>query len=107
MAAECAYHCPKTQSQFPRDRPQTQSLFPQSVHVLPVEDSLRSPDRPAHAVLGWVLGCALVYSALFGTGNFLYGKTWQGIACMVPFALSAAGLVWVLNRMFREERAEP
>ncbi len=71
------------------------------------EDLPRSPDRPAHAVLGWVLGCALVYSALFGTGNFLYGKTWQGVACLVPFALSAAGLVWVLNRMFREERAEP
>jgi Na+/proline symporter len=34
-----------------------------------------SPDSLPHSLLGWVLGCLFIYSALFGTGSFIYGRT--------------------------------
>ncbi|HOX25016.1 MAG TPA: Na+:solute symporter [Candidatus Krumholzibacteria bacterium] len=40
------------------------------------------------ALLGWSLGCLVVYAALFGTGNLLFGRTGAGVAM---FALAAAG----------------
>src|SRR5262249_17177984 len=33
-----------------------------------------SPDSLSRQLLGWVLGCLLVYSALFGAGRVLYGE---------------------------------
>ena len=36
--------------------------------------SSASPDSLPQALLGWMLGCTFVYSALFGTGSFLYGR---------------------------------
>ncbi len=59
-----------------------------------------SPDSLPHAFLGSMLGCALVYAALFGTGAFLYGRTAQGTVCLAVFLASAGGLVWLLPRMF-------
>ena len=51
-----------------------------------------SPDSIAQSVLGWVLGCTLVYAALFGTGSFLYGRTTQGWVWLALFVASAIGL---------------
>jgi hypothetical protein len=62
-----------------------------------------SPDSLPHCLLGWVLGCALVYSALFGVGCFLYGKTPQGVVCLVVFLASAGGLAWLLPRLLGEK----
>jgi len=59
-----------------------------------------SPDSLPHCLLGWILGCLLVYSALFGTGSFLYGKTAQGIVWLIAFLISAAGLAWLLPKIF-------
>jgi Na+/proline symporter len=59
-----------------------------------------SPDSLPHCLLGWVLGCVLVYSALFGTGSFLYGKTAQGVVWLIAFLISAGGLAWLLPRIF-------
>ena len=47
----------------------------------------------------WFLGCALVYSALFGTGFLLYGQTMTGIFNMVVAAVSGWGLFRVLPRV--------
>ena len=58
-----------------------------------------SPDSLPHCLLGWVLGCVLVYTALFGTGSLLYGRTGQGIVCLIPCALSAAGLIWLMPKI--------
>jgi len=59
-----------------------------------------APDSIAQALLGWAMGCLLVYSALFGTGSFLYGKTSQGIFWVVMFVLSAAGLIRLVPRLW-------
>ena len=60
-----------------------------------------SGDSMANSLLGWVLGCLLVYSALFGTGSFIYGRTAQGLVWLAAFVVSTAGLAWLLPRMWR------
>ncbi|HWA59046.1 MAG TPA: sodium:solute symporter family protein [Gemmatimonadales bacterium] len=59
-----------------------------------------SPDSLAQSLLGWVLGIAFVYSALFGTGSFLYGREAQGFVWLVVFLVSGAGLVRLVPRMW-------
>ena len=59
-----------------------------------------SPDSMAGSLLGWVLGCLFVYSALFGTGSFLYGRTAQGMMWLVVFVTTGAGLARLLPRLW-------
>jgi SSS family solute:Na+ symporter len=59
-----------------------------------------SPDRLAESLLGWTLGCAFVYAALFGTGSFLYGKSAQGLFWSLIFVASLFGLSRVLPRIW-------
>ena len=56
-----------------------------------------SPDSPAQAIAGWVLGCLFVYAALFGTGSLLYGRMPQFYAWLVLFVVSGAGMWRVLR----------
>jgi len=58
-----------------------------------------APDSLAQGVLGWVCGCAFVYSALFGAGSLLYGNVPQFLAWLAVFAVSAIG-VWRTLRGF-------
>ncbi len=62
-----------------------------------------SPDSVAHGFLGWIMGCTLVYSAMFGTGSFLYGRVLNGVACLVPFLISAGFLIWLLPKYFSKK----
>ena len=64
-----------------------------------------SPDSLSQNLLGWTLGCLFVYSALFGTGSFLYGKTGLGLAWLVVFVGSGAGLVGLVPRLWPREPA--
>ena len=61
------------------------------------------PDAPVEsltpAFLGWFLGCAAVYSALFETGYLLYGQTLPGVICLMLFAAASWGLLRVLPRV--------
>jgi hypothetical protein len=52
-----------------------------------------APDSLAHALMGWVAGCTFVYSALFGTGSYIYGQTAQALVWTVVFVVSGAVLV--------------
>jgi hypothetical protein len=61
----------------------------------PVREEARgpgSPDSLGVAALASVLGCAFIYSALFGTGSLLYGHTPQALVWGAVFAMSGAGL---------------
>ena len=49
------------------------------------------------AMLGWVLGCSFVYSALFGTGSFLYGRMPQFYVCLAVFLTSGFFMQRVLS----------
>jgi solute:Na+ symporter, SSS family len=54
-----------------------------------------SPDSLPMALLGWLLGCTAVYSALFGAGSMLYGRLPQGLVFLGVFAASS----WWLARL--------
>jgi Na+/proline symporter len=56
------------------------------------------------ALLGWVLGCIFVYSALFGAGALLYGQWWQGGLCITVAAGAGIGLVLTLSRIWSDQR---
>ncbi len=60
-----------------------------------------SPDSMSLALLGWVLGCAFVYAALFGTGSFLFGNTAQGMMWLAVFLISGVGLLRTVSRLWR------
>jgi Na+/proline symporter len=51
------------------------------------------------ALLSWVLGCVVVYAALFGTGYFLYGEPMLGTIFMVVVVLAAAGVFRNLRKV--------
>jgi SSS family solute:Na+ symporter len=59
-----------------------------------------SPDSLAHSFLGWVLGCLFVYSALFGAGSFLYGRTGPGLVWLVVFLGSGGWLLRLVRTMW-------
>jgi len=60
-----------------------------------------SPDSLPHALIGWVCGCAFVYSALFGTGSLLYGQLPQFGFWLVVFLASGFGVWRVLRGFWR------
>jgi len=60
-----------------------------------------SPDSIAQQLLGWVLGVACVYGALFGAGSFLFGAPTQGWVWTAIFVVSGVGLLRVVPRMWR------
>ncbi|MDA1082051.1 MAG: Na+:solute symporter [Gemmatimonadetes bacterium] len=66
-----------------------------------------APDSLPQAMLGWVLGCTFVYSALFGTGSFLYGRMPQAAMWSVVFALSGFALQRVLRGFWAAPKAAP
>jgi Na+/proline symporter len=69
----------------------------QRVGTTSVEDSL------PQAMLGWVLGCAFVYSGLFGVGSLLYGRMPQFGMWLVVFVVSGVGLARVLRGFWTPE----
>jgi SSS family solute:Na+ symporter len=64
-----------------------------------------SADSLPQMLLGWVLGCAFIYAALFGSGSFLYGKVAQGTVWLVVFVVSGAWLARLLRRRSPERGA--
>lgn len=60
-----------------------------------------SPDSLPQAMLGWMLGCTFIYSALFGTGSLLYGHIGQGVVFIILFAVSGVGLLRLVPRMWQ------
>jgi SSS family solute:Na+ symporter len=64
-----------------------------------------SLDSVPQMLLGWTLGCAFVYAALFGAGSFLYGRTAQGLVWLAILLVSGVGLARLLPRLWA--RAQP
>jgi Na+/proline symporter len=60
-----------------------------------------SLDSLPQAMLGWIFGCAFVYSALFGTGSLLYGQMPQFFVWLVVLVGSAVGGLRVLRGFWR------
>jgi Na+/proline symporter len=56
-------------------------------------------DNLAAGLLAWFLGCLTVYSALFGTGYFLYGERVLAMVCFAVLAVAIMGLFRTLPRV--------
>ena len=59
-----------------------------------------SADSLPQAFLGWALGVAFIYAALFGVGTFLYGHLSQALVWLVIFVVSGTGLLRVVPRLW-------
>jgi len=70
--------------------------------VIGPEEVTGRRDDLSLALLGWVFGCAFVYSALFGTGALLYGQPLQATVCLAVTVAAAVGLSRVVPRIWRE-----
>jgi Na+/proline symporter len=64
-----------------------------------------TPDSLPQAMIGWVLGCTFVYSALFGVGSLLYGRTGQGMIFVAVCIVSGIGVLRVLRGFWIENEA--
>ena len=52
------------------------------------------------AMLGWVSGTVLIWSALFTVGNFLYGRLGYAYALLAVSIISCVGLISVIKRLW-------
>ncbi|HTY36328.1 MAG TPA: sodium:solute symporter family protein [Bacteroidota bacterium] len=52
------------------------------------------------ALLGWVAGCAAIWSALFTVGNYLYGRMNTALLLLGVFIVSGAALIHVINTLW-------
>ena len=82
---------------YERVRPSGPGWAPVRAAAAPGEPT----DSLAEAALGWVLGCVLVYAALFGVGSALYGRWPQAAVWGVAGLVSAIGLARLLPRLWR------
>ena len=53
------------------------------------------------ALLGWLSGCVMIWSALFAVGNWLYGRMNYAAVLALVFAVSGTFVIRVVNRLWR------
>ena len=59
-------------------------------------------DHMPLALLGWVAGCATIWSALFTVGNLLYGRTGAALGLAAVFVVSGLALVSVMRTLWTD-----
>jgi solute:Na+ symporter, SSS family len=57
-------------------------------------------DNIPAALLGWVAGCTMIWSALFTVGNYLYGRMTIALILFVIFLFSAFVTIGVVRRLW-------
>jgi solute:Na+ symporter, SSS family len=57
------------------------------------------------ALLGWVAGCAMIWSSLFTVGNILYGRWGYALALGAVFLISGLVVLYVINRLWTSPSA--
>jgi SSS family solute:Na+ symporter len=58
------------------------------------------------ALLGWVAGCTMIWSALFTVGNVLYGRRSLAMFLFATFVVSGTALIYVVQRLWSGGKAE-
>ncbi len=64
------------------------------------EEAAAHGDNIPAALLGWVMGCTVIWSSLFTLGNFLYGRTEYGFALLFVFLFSGVILLKVVSKLW-------
>ncbi|MGH9408461.1 MAG: Na+:solute symporter, partial [Vicinamibacterales bacterium] len=67
--------------------------------VSAAEAALHSDDL-VKATVGWISGCLTIWSSLFATGEFLYGRTPQAVVLTAIFVVSGSVLIYVVNTLW-------
>lgn len=67
--------------------------------VSAAEAALHS-DHLGKATIGWISGCLTIWSSLFATGEFLYGRTRPGLVLSAVFVVSGSVLLYVVNTLW-------
>jgi Na+/proline symporter len=62
-------------------------------------------DNIPMALVGWVAGCAAIWSSLFTVGNLLYGRMSTALALFVVFVISSLVLVRIVRTLWTESAA--
>ena len=71
------------------------------------EEAVAHSDSIPWAMVGWVAGCATIWSALFVVGNFLYGRWNYTIALSAVFIVSGIILLKVINKLWTTSSDAP
>ena len=53
------------------------------------------------ALVGWLSGCTMIWSALFTVGNVLYGRTHYALGLFAVFVVSGLVVIRVVQRLWR------
>jgi SSS family solute:Na+ symporter len=53
------------------------------------------------SLVGWIMGCMMIWSALFTVGNFLYGRTNYALALGAVFVVSGSIVIRVVQRLWK------
>ena len=64
------------------------------------EEAAKTGDSIPLALVGWVTGCAMIWSSLFTVGNFLYGRYDYALALGAVFVVSGIILLKVVNKLW-------
>jgi uncharacterized iron-regulated membrane protein len=59
------------------------------------------------ATLGWISGCATIWSSLFAIGNFLYGRMELAWMLTGVFLVSGTVLLLVINHLWTNKPVQP
>ncbi|MEI6666833.1 MAG: sodium:solute symporter family protein [Acidobacteriota bacterium] len=68
---------------------------------LPPDDRHDDRDNIPLALVGWVTGCTMIWSALFTVGNYLYGRNQMALFLLATFCVSGAILIRIVRRLWR------
>jgi hypothetical protein len=61
-------------------------------------------DHMGIAALGWIAGCAVIWSSLFAIGNFLYGRMALAAILTTIFVVSGVTLLYVIRHLWDKTR---
>ena len=71
---------------------------------IPTETVTASSQNIPLALLGWVAGCTVIFSALFAVGNFLYSRMNYAFLLLGVFILSGMILLYVVKRLWSDRQ---
>ncbi len=70
-----------------------------------IEEARATGQNIPLGLLGWVAGCAVIWSALFTVGNLLYGRQGYALMLLAVFIFSGLVLLRVINRVWGSSKA--
>jgi hypothetical protein len=85
---------------YKKVRPIGPGWGPIRAEIGPSDDAGADRENIPLALLGWVAGCTVIWSALFTVGNYLYGRMLYGHVLLGVFVVSGAVLIRLVNRLW-------